>query len=203
MQDSGFYKSLSFFFLFRTEPVFLMNSPDPAIRQWFVMRDLKRRNAKHPAYRMFEELHVECFTPMVEALSVVNGHRIRRVVPFMQDLLFVRNTRKAMDFIVDSTPTLQYRYVLGLRHTPMVVRDAEMDRFIRAVRASQSIRYYTPQEVTPSMRSRRIRIIGGPLHGYEGSLVTVRGSKVRRLLVEIPSLLAATVEVEPEYIQLM
>lgn len=180
-----------------------MNSPDPAIRQWFVMRDLKRRNAKHPAYRMFEELHVECFTPMVEALSVVNGHRIRRVVPFMQDLLFVRNTRKAMDFIVDSTPTLQYRYVLGLRHTPMVVRDAEMDRFIRAVRASQSIRYYTPQEVTPSMRSRRIRIIGGPLHGYEGSLVTVRGSKVRRLLVEIPSLLAATVEVEPEYIQLM
>ena len=53
------------------------------------------------------------------------------------------------------------------------------------------------------MRNRRIRIIGGLLDGYEGSLVTVRGSRVKRLLVEIPMLLAASVEVEPEYIQLL
>ena len=34
-------------------------------------------------------------------------------------------------------------------------------------------------------------------------LVTVRGSKRKRLLVEIPMLLAAAVEVEPEYIKLL
>ena len=53
------------------------------------------------------------------------------------------------------------------------------------------------------MRNRRIRIIGGNLDGYEGSLITTRGSKVKRLLVEIPMLLAATVEVETEFIQLL
>ena len=53
------------------------------------------------------------------------------------------------------------------------------------------------------MRNRRIRIIGGPLHGYEGSLVTVRGTTVKRLLVELPMLLAAAVEVEPEFIQFL
>ena len=41
------------------------------------------------------------------------------------------------------------------------------------------------------------------LDGYEGHLLTVRGSKVKRLLVELPHLLMASVEVEPEYIQLL
>ena len=59
------------------------------------------------------------------------------------------------------------------------------------------------EEITPAMRNRKIRIIGGPLHGYEGSLVTVRGTTVKRLLVELPMLLAAAVEVEPEFIQLL
>ena len=48
-----------------------------------------------------------------------------------------------------------------------------------------------------------IRIVGGTLDGYEGTLVTVRGSKRKRLLVEIPMLLAAAVEVEPEYVKLL
>ena len=63
--------------------------------------------------------------------------------------------------------------------------------------------FFRPEEITPAMRNRRIRIIGGPLHGYEGSLVSVRGTTVKRLLVELPMLLAAAVEVEPEFIQLL
>jgi len=53
------------------------------------------------------------------------------------------------------------------------------------------------------MLKRRIRIVGGPLDGYEGTLLTTRGSKVKRLLVEIPHLLAAGVEVNPDFIQLV
>ena len=53
------------------------------------------------------------------------------------------------------------------------------------------------------MLNRKIRIVGGPLDGYEGTLQTVRGSKVKRLLVELPGLLSVAVEVEPEYIQLV
>lgn len=32
--------------------------------QWFVMRDLKRNNAKLPAYKMLSEMKIEIFTPM-------------------------------------------------------------------------------------------------------------------------------------------
>ena len=171
--------------------------------QWFAMRDLKRRHAKLPAYKLFENLKVSYFTPMVHRLVVVNGKRIDQEVPFMPDLLFVKDTREHLDLIVESTPKLQYRYKIGVQHTPIIVPTAEMERFIYAVESSENPKFYSLDEVTSEMINRKIRIIGGKLDGYTGTLVTTRGSKVKRLLVELPSLLAASVEVEAEYIQLV
>lgn len=169
--------------------------------QWFAMRDLKRRHAKLPAYKLFENLKVRYFTPMVHRLVVVNGKRVDQEVPFMQDLLFVKDTRVHLDLIVESNPKLQYRYKIGVQHTPIIVPTADMERFIYAVESSENPKFYALNEVTPDMVNRKIRIIGGKLDGYTGTLLTTRGSKVKRLLVELPSLLAASVEVEAEYIQ--
>ena len=98
---------------------------------------------------------------------------------------------------------LQYRWLRGTWREPMTVADRDMERFIRAVDATESPRYYLPEEITPAMYGRKIRIEGGPLSGYEGSLLTTRGSKVKRLLVELEGFLAVGVEVAPEYIQLI
>lgn len=167
------------------------------------LRDLKRRHAKLPAYKLFENLKVRYFTPMVHRLVVVNGKRVDQEVPFMQDLLFVKDTRVHLDLIVESNPKLQYRYKIGVQHTPIIVPTADMERFIYAVESSENPKFYALNEVTPDMVNRKIRIIGGKLDGYTGTLLTTRGSKVKRLLVELPSLLAASVEVEAEYIQLV
>lgn len=53
------------------------------------------------------------------------------------------------------------------------------------------------------MYGRMIRIEGGPLDGYEGRLLSIRGTRVKRLIVEIPGLLVAAVEVDPKYIRLL
>lgn len=169
--------------------------------QWFVMRDLKRSNAKLPAYRMLEEMHIQCFTPMVTKILLRNGKRERRLVPYLPDLLFVYDTRQVLDPLVDRMPTFQYRYLKG--RVPMTVRPSDMERFIRVVSAAAFPRYYRPDEVTPDMHRRPVRIIGGQLDGMEGHLLSVRGSRVRRLLVELSSVLAASVEVEPDYIELL
>lgn len=168
---------------------------------WYVMRDLKRPNAKQPAYKYLSAEGLEVFTPMKWRLSVRQGKRVREERPFLPDLLFVHTTRLALDAFVETVPTLQYRYVRGGYCQPMTVADADMDRFIRAVRSTDSPRYYLPGELTPAQYGRTIRIIGGPLDGLEGRLLTVRGSRVKRLLVDIPNLLTAGVEVQPEYIQ--
>ena len=49
----------------------------------------------------------------------------------------------------------------------MTVSDLEMDRFMQAVSSSDSPKYYLPEEITPQMCGRKIRIIGGALNGYE------------------------------------
>ena len=124
-----------------------------------------------------------------------------REVPFMQDLIFVHEVQAVIDPIVENVHTFQYRFLK--QRKPMTVRNADMERFIQAVESSENPKFYRPSEITPDMLSRKIRIIGGQLDGYEGTLLTLRGSKVKRLLVELPTLLAAAVEVQPEFIRLI
>ncbi len=170
------------------------------VAQWFVMRDLKRINAKTPAYKMLKGLDFEVFTPMKWHVVTRKGVKAREEIPAIPDLLFVRSQRQALDPIVGKTATLQYRFLRNTWREPMIVRDADMERFIHAVNSSESVKYYMPGELTPEMYNKKIRIIGGKLNGYEGTLLTVRGSKTKRLLVELPGVLAAGVEVSPEYI---
>ena len=181
----------------------MSNLRDDKQKQWFVMRDLTRRNAKMPAYRMLENLGFRYFTPMTWKLVSRNQKAERQQIPFIQDLIFVNDSRAALDPLVARIHTFQYRYIKGNNHKPMTVRDEDMERFIQAVNSTPTPRYYLPSEITPDMYHRRIRITGGQLDGFEGFLLTTRGSKTRRLLVEIPTLLAAAVDVKPEYIQLI
>lgn len=167
----------------------------PLTDDWFVLRDLTRPNAKRPAYRLLEEKGIEIFTPMRWRLVERKGKRIREEVPLLHDLLFAHTTRTCMDPIVEEISTLQYRYLRGGYRKPMTVGHAEMNRFIRAVHSDDSPRYFLVEELTSAMYGRMIRIEGGPLDGYEGRLLSIRGSRVKRLIVEIPGLLVAAVEV--------
>lgn len=172
--------------------------------RWYVMRDLKRRNARHPAYSMLGEAGFEVFTPMKWEVCASRGRKVRERIPYIQDLLFVRSDRCRLDEVVSRTDTLQYRFVRGGAYCqPMVVADRDMERFIAAVEATDNPVYYLPGELTASMVGRAVRIIGGPLDGYEGNLLSVRGSRTKRLIVELPEFFSAGVEVDPEYIELI
>jgi len=174
-------------------------------KQWYVMRDLKPRNAKNPAYKVMADLGLRCFTPMRWVLSESKGgKRERRQIPVIQDLLFVYETRKVLDPIVASTERLQYRYRRGAgREALMTVPDSEMERFIGAVGRDSTPVYYTAQELTADMIGKEIRVTGGPMDGYRGRLLKMRGSKRRRLIVRIEGFLAAAVEVDPDFIQVV
>lgn len=171
--------------------------------QWFVMRDLKRVNAKEPAYKLIEGKKMQFFVPKVWHVVMRKGKRVREERPFIQDLLFVHETRLNLDPVVARTPTLQYRWLRNTWREPMTVRDTDMERFIHAVAASANPKYYLPSELTPAMCGRTVLVVGGMLDGYKGKLLTVRGSKVRRLLVELPGFFTVGVEVDPEYIKLL
>lgn len=173
------------------------------LMQWFALRDLKRPNAKLPAYiQLSSEFGLDVFTPLKWSVCISEGKRVRRQVPFISDLLFVRSSKEILDPIIESIKTLQYRYLKGGKQfQPVTVRDQEMDAFITAVKSAKSVKYYLPSEVTTSMIGKMISIVGGPLDGYVGNLLSIKGLQKKRFLIGISSLITASVEVDPEYIR--
>lgn len=172
---------------------------------WYVLRDLKRSNAKNPAYKVLPDLGFETFTPMRWTLKTTrDGAKERRYIPFITSLLFVKSLKPELDNVIDNTDTLQYRYVRGAQRKPMTVGAEEMERFIRAVTASQeNCIYYAPEDITPDMLGKRVVIVGGPLDGTEGNLLTRRGSKKKRLVLQLKDMLVASIEIESGLIQFL
>lgn len=177
---------------------------NPSAKQWFVMRDLKRRNSNRLAIHELTEAGLEVFTPMTCMVMTIGGRKQKRDVPVIQDLLFVHEAKPTIDPLVEKYSNLQYRYVHGRTiNEPMTVRDDDMERFIRAVGSVEQPLFYRPGEITPAMCGRKVRIMGGMLDGYEGRLLSVKGMRKRRLIVELPGLISAAVEVDPAFIQLL
>lgn len=177
---------------------------DASGKQWFVMRDLKRRNANNLAIHDLADAGLEVFTPMTQMVMKIGGRIQRRDVPLIQDLLFVHETKASLDPYVDRLPTLQYRYQRGRSvNEPMTVGTEEMDRFIFAINHTESPIFYKPGELTESMYGKSVRIVGGILDNYEGRLLSIRGKRKKHLIIELPNLIAAAVEVEPQYIRLL
>ena len=178
-----------------------MKTPE---KKWFVMRDLKRRNSNNLAIHDLGNAGVEVFTPMTQMIMTIGGRRQKRDVPIIQDLLFVHESKETVDTFVAAYPTLQYRYLRGkTKDNPMTVRDDEMERFIFAVRHTESTRYYKPGEITDAMYGKKVRIVGGALDGYEGRLLSVKGMRKRCLIVELPGFISAAVEIEPEFVRII
>ena len=176
---------------------------DHAEVRWYAMRDLSRRHAKNPAYKLLPKLGFEIFIPMIRKLVFEKGLRRTKEESFMQDLLFVHDTQERLDPVVKKIENLQYRYIHGGYCEPMVVRNEDMERFIHAVRSSRLPRFFRPEEISHEMCGQYVRLVGGNLDGYEGYLLSIRGSKYKRLLVELPNFLTAAIEVMPEYIEVL
>lgn len=176
-------------------------------KYWYVLRDLKPSNAQERAYRYlpkYMDSEAEIFTPMTKKTVTQKGEKMLVERPFINDLLFVRESKQNLDPIVNSIATLQYRYMRGCSiDNPMTVREESMSRFMQLINGEEQFIYYTPEEVPPELYGKRIRIVGGPLDGFEGRLMSKRGSKSRKLLVDLDGLLSVGVEVTPEFIQII
>ena len=175
---------------------------------WYVLRDLARPNAKRPAYKQLQEMPemAGCvFIPLKQKMFIEFGKPVVRYIPYMTDLIFVHKPKTEIDLIVRKLPLLQYRYVHGSRqYEVMSVRHDVMERFMNAVFEHDMVEYYSYDEVSPQLYGKQIRIIGGHLNGFEGRLMSKRGSKHKRLIIDLQECnLSAAIQVESEFIQLL
>ena len=176
--------------------------------RWYVLRDLARPNAKFPAYKQLQampEMAGCVFIPLKQRVFTEFGKRVVRLVPYLPDLIFVHKSREELEPIVQQINGLQFRYVRGgKQYEALAVRHDAMQRFIKAVEQTEVVQYYAFDEVSPQLYGKKIRIIGGRLNGLTGRLMSKRGSKVKRLIIDLEECrLSAAIQVESEYIQLV
>ena len=73
-----------------------------------------------------------------------------------------------------------------------------------AGKQTEDVGYRAEEEVSPQVYGKQIRIIGGRLNGFEGRLMSKRGSKYKHLLIDLEECnLSAAIQVETELIQLV
>ena len=153
----------------------------------------------------FTEQGIETFVPMrYEIITRRDGTKVRELVPAIHNLLFVRSSRPEMRELKPQIPIVQYltRPVDG-RNEPILVPEYQMSQFIRVSNSyDDKLSYFRPEELN-LRRGTAVRIIGGPFDGVEGTFVKVQGIRNRRVVVQLPGLLAVAAEVHPDLIQVL
>lgn len=175
-------------------------------KEWFVMRDLHRGHRAELSYQLLASKGYETYTPTVKTpVKDRNGKARIEARPYLPDLFFLNAERSELNVLTNTVKrSFQFRYQYGVRPaTPIVVPDKQMHDFIRANRESDDTKFLAVDEIPLKARNCPIRIIGGPLDGVEGMLMGVRGTRRKRLVIELPHFLAIGVYVEDEYIQFL
>lgn len=157
--------------------------------KWFALRVTYGRELQ--ARDAFDALSIPSFVPMRYEYVVRNHKKERKLVPAVSNLVFAHTQKATLDRLKHtSLPYL--RYIMkhdGDLSTPLTVRDDDMENFIRVARqVEEDIRYINPDDYDLKA-GQRVRVIGGPFVGTVGTLVKVRGSRSKRVVVELEGVL--------------
>lgn len=185
---------------------------------WYVIGSLNRQNEFkiRDAFRMEGK---ECFVPLRYELRVVKAtvkgkdgrkerqeHKERRLVPAIPGMVFLKAyasvDQMKEDFRFRKESVFLRRSTFSNKEDFLTVSDHDMENFIAvSEKAGEHITYYEPGEI--QLRpGDRIRVNGGLYDGREGVIMRVKGKRRKQLVVSIPGILIASVEMEPELVEL-
>lgn len=178
---------------------------------WFALRATYSRELK--ISRQLSERGVRTFVPMVWRRCPVKPGmtqskpgmtQTKKLVPAISSICFVYSTRAEIDEYIrsfgDARPVNYYWD--RTKNAPLVVLDKAMEDFITVVSSmDEELVYIT--EISPKLKEgQAVRVKEGPFKGVEGKVVRIK--KSRRILVELPGMLAvATTFVDPSYLEII
>ena len=133
---------------------------------------------------------VECFIPMV----CDGNEEEKRYLPAVHNLIFVHSSRDFLDTykrkVEDDCPL---RYMIdkstGL---PMVVRDREMEDFIRVTAEKNERVLYLDNPSAALTKGTPVEIMCGPFKGVQGKLLRIR--RDRKVVLQLAGVVAVAVE---------
>ena len=175
-------------------PTSSVGSDEPVM--WFAMSATFGRALK--AKDFLESRSVPCFIPM--KYDVVSEgkqgklRKVRKLIPAINNLLFVHTTRSNIQALKSEVGYLQYlTRPEGARRVPITVPDRQMYQFITVCDSyNEKLVYLNPDEINLA-KGTPVQIIGGPFDGIEGTFVKVEGVRNRRVAILVPGIAAVVI----------
>ena len=172
---------------------------------WYVLRVSYSRELK--VQTQLQEAGVRTFVPMVWRRCPVKPgetNMVRKLVPAVNNLCFVYWTRPEVEGYIRSfgEKSPVHFYWDRTSSSPLVVPSKAMEDFIKVSSSmDEDLIYIT--EITEKLREgQTVRVKDGAFKGVEGKVVRIK--KSRRILVELPGMLAvATTFVDPSFLEII
>lgn len=145
---------------------------------------------------------LEAFVPVIYAYKVIRGQKQRKLIPAINGFVFVKATTTEMEELILKSKFTIYpkKSSFSGREEFLTIANRDMENFIAVIEKSQeNITYFKPDEI-PLNPGDRIRIQGGLYDGCEGIITRIKSKRNKHLVVQIPGLLVAAVELKPELV---
>ena len=171
--------------------------------RWYVMGGAYRKEVK---IRDDMRMHgFDCYVPMKYEIKKAGRKTSRKLIPAINDLLFVHSTKSVIKAYTDDARDHIYHKPVGRSPSReiMWVPDHQMENFMRLTQqVEENLTYYRPDEIKFHVGDKII-VHGGVFDGVEGVLVRVPGKRSKQLVVTIPEIAAVAVSLSPEVVELV
>lgn len=155
---------------------------------WYAMKASYGRAIK--AKMLLDLLQIESYVPMRYERKKIKGRSKMIPVPAIPNLIFVKADLSQLDKVkteVDFLHNILIKNTDGNALEPIIVPELDMVRFMRIVSDAQEKVRYVDTELNSQIISAgtRVRVIGGQYEGYEGILCRPKGSRAKKVLIDV------------------
>ena len=148
---------------------------------------------------------LEAFVPLKYHIKTIKRQKHRALVPAMPGLMFAKGTLDQLqEYIQNHAHFNVYlrKSTFSNKEDYLTVRNKDMEDFIAATEDHEAhITYFRPDEIN-LQAGDRIRVKGGIYDGKEGIVMRIKGKRNKHLVVQIPGMLVAAIEIAPELVEL-
>ena len=148
---------------------------------------------------------LQSFVPLKYEVKKVKGREQRMLVPAITQLIFVKGTLEEVKGYLANAHFVVYiqRSTFTNHKEYLTIPTQAMENFIAVIEHHEEhVTYFSPQEIRLNVGDQ-IRVKGGIYDGREGVIMRIKGKRNRHLVVQIPGILIAAIEMSPDMIELL
>lgn len=171
---------------------------------WYALRATYGRGLD--AKTILDNDSVDNFIPQhYQICTTKNGHKERKLVPFLKDLIFACTTSQKIKEEKAKIPFLLYITKKENGSTkPVIVPETQMQQFIEVIETfNEQLIFLKPEEINLK-QGIPVRVHGGLFDKREGVFLRVKGIRDRRVVISIDGVGAIVLAtIHPDFIEVI